>query len=161
MATAIIDKPGYRLIRVSGMLDGLTAESQEFEKRLLECEAAPAQNHVLDLSAVDYVNSSTLGVFVRLLGAVQDKGFQVLILNPPSSVRSVLDLTGLSALLPVVRDEAALQAALQRPSAAKVASRDVDYDALSREIDQVAQKGAPPPDRKASELRKLLGKQKP
>jgi anti-anti-sigma factor len=157
MSARLLDKGGYRLIQITGFLDSYTQDSRDLDKLLQACEAEAARNYVLDLSAVEYVNSATLGSFVRLLSVIQEKGCQVAILNPPGSVKSVLDLTGLSAVLPVVRDEKELQALLGRKPGTRVASRSVNFQALSKEIDALTLKGEAPADPKASQLGKLLG----
>jgi anti-sigma B factor antagonist len=80
-------------LRLSGSLNAETAPSLEDYLRKKEGSFAAI---TFDLSAVDYVSSAGLRVF--LLAENNHEG-AVSIINASSDVQEVLDLTGFSALL--------------------------------------------------------------
>lgn len=155
MGMTVVECDGYRVLKITGFLDGRTAESAEVSE-FLEAPARDIGSHwVIDLSAVEYVNSSALGLFVRFLAEAQKNDFSVFLLNPPPSVRAVLDMTGLSVVLPILEREQDACNCLGQSSPHKVAE-DVDYDALSEEIEDIITKGES--DRGDSQLQRLTGK---
>jgi anti-anti-sigma factor len=141
MGIKLMECEGYRLVRITGFLDGHTSESRDLSELLCCSHHDIDNNHVLDLSAVEYVNSTMLGNFVRFLGSSQKNNFQVLILNPPPSVLSVLDLTGLSHVLPVVACEAEIMRVLGAGALPALPDEEVDYTALSSEIEDLIIRG--------------------
>ena len=65
---------------------------------------------VLDLQAVDFVDSSGLSVLVSTLKAVQAEKGEVVLLGPTPGVRSLIELTRLHKVFEIFEDrEAALQ----------------------------------------------------
>lgn len=151
----------YILIRVTGLLDGRTRDAQEFA-RFLEASAMHADgDFVIDLSKVDYINSSMLGELVRFLYAVQAADHRVVLMAPPPTVEGVLTMTGLGELMPIAGDESKVREILgvaKERQARPV--EDVDYGQLADEIEEIilgndamqaAQK------RQHGELRKVLG----
>ena len=125
----------HERVGISGFLDGHTAESRELLDFLEERRSGARGHHVLDLSEVEYVNSSMLGEFLRFLHALQSRGYRVLLMNPPPSVANVLELTGLSALLPVVANDEEVEEQLQQDRKEEQPSEPVDYAALANEIE--------------------------
>lgn len=158
MGVVEIEGDGYRLLKITGFLDGHTPESRELEETLADASEGVDTHLVLDLSAVEYVNSSILGKFVKLLAAAQAAERQVLILNPPPSVRNVLELTGLSHVLPVVRHKQEIAGRLGLSPEERVAEADVDYDALSSEIESIIVRGSAPEEDDDSQIDRLLGR---
>ncbi|MGN6379402.1 MAG: anti-sigma factor antagonist [Gaiellales bacterium] len=66
--------------------------------------AAESPTTVLDLTAAEFVDSSILGVIVSAYQQAQASGRRFLVVvgsEPATSIRRILDLTGLSALLQV------------------------------------------------------------
>ena len=127
----------HERIGISGFLDGHTAESRELLDVLEERRSGARAHHVLDLSEVEYVNSSMLGEFLRFLHAIQGRGYRVLLMNPPPSVANVLELTGLSTLLPVVASDEEVEEQLQQERKEEQPSEPVDYAALAEEIESM------------------------
>lgn len=148
---------GFTLLRIRGILDGHTPESLA-ASRYMQMEPAEIKEHfVLELSGVEYINSSMLGGCIQFLSTAQVAGYKVLILNPSENVASVLDLTGLSQLLSVVYDEAEIEEELLKTPHAVLTGEDVDYDELAEEIESAIQ-GKPKGKRIGeSVLDKLLG----
>ena len=102
--------PGVAKVVLNGRLDiaGATAIDLQFN--------AVAGSHkaiVVDLSAVSFLAS--IGIRTLLLGAktVQRRGGILVLVNPVADVERVLDVMGMTELMPIHRDiEAALAAAL-------------------------------------------------
>ena len=157
MSVVIVDRDGFRILKVTGFLDGRTRESREILEYLSVAPTEIETHQVLDLSAVEYVNSSTLGHFVRFLSTAQSRNFMVLILNPPPSVRNVLELTGLSHVLPIIKTEAEIAARLGAEAAQRLPDGEVDYDALADEIESFMLRGDPPAVTPDSELGRVTG----
>ena len=68
---------------------------------------------MLDIRELHSVGSSGIGFFVDLYTSVLKNGTGRLVLSAPSPyVQEVLDLTGLSTIIPIVSDLAAAQAFL-------------------------------------------------
>jgi len=156
MSVKAIDRGGYQLLEIDGFLDGHTTESAEVHQYLEEAGAGVRTHYVLDLSAVEYVNSSMLGQFLQFLHAAQERNCQLLLMNPPPSVANVLELTGLTAVLPVVQTEEEIKARLGQRPGKRIRSDDVDYDALAQEIENIV-KGDRPVDEDKSQLGRILG----
>ena len=141
MTVTTTDYESYRLVKVSGFLDGHTRESDELIAFIDDASREIETHQVLDLSSVEYVNSSVLGSFVRFLAEAQKQDLQVVILNPPPSVENVLTLTGLSHVLPVVQCEAEIADCLGASAEHRVADKNVNYEALAEEIDSIVLHG--------------------
>ena len=90
---------GQAVLRLSGDLDMGSAELFGEAARLVHAEGIPCL--VLDLSALDFVDSSGLSQFVLALKRQREIGGEVVLHAPTSSVKRVLDIVGLSELLPI------------------------------------------------------------
>jgi anti-anti-sigma factor len=153
------DGDGYRLVEATGCLDSRTPESRELERVLRQPAGEIDRHYAFDLAGVDYINSSMLGGFVRFFGEIQRAGYRMVLLRPPQSVRMVLDVTGLSQLLPVVGDETDLAAALNEAPVAGhlIEVEDVDYEALTQEIDALI-RGDASDTQRGGQLARILGR---
>jgi anti-sigma B factor antagonist len=60
-----------------------------------------ARNVVIDLSGVTFIDSTGLGVLVTALKRAREAGGQLTLRSPTRATRRVLDITGLSQLVPV------------------------------------------------------------
>jgi len=155
MSVVVLERAAYRLIRIEGFLDGRTPESRRLPSVVDACEQTPA-HYVIDLSAVEYVNSASIGCFLRLLAAMQASGRRVLLLNPPPHVKNILEMTGLTPLFPMAdREEDCI--AILRGSAPSGGSlpADIDYRRLASEIDETVRQGGAAVVGQESQLRRL------
>ncbi len=59
---------------------------------------------VVDLSGVDYMDSTGLGMLVGLLKRLKEKGGDLLIAGPQPRVRKLFDITGLAQVLRIYED---------------------------------------------------------
>lgn len=86
-------------VGLKGELDADNVE--ELNRFFLEGEGAGEFRIVLDLSELDYVDSSGLGSFVRLMKEARGKGGDVRLVGPTNEVKKVLELTRLNRVFDV------------------------------------------------------------
>jgi anti-anti-sigma factor len=100
------------VLRISGRLaTGMDDEYLVAKAREIKALACP--NVLLDIRELHSVGSSGIGFFVDLYTSVLKNGTGRLVLAAPSPyVQEVLDLTGLSKIIPIVGDLAAARAFL-------------------------------------------------
>jgi len=105
-----VDESGVTVMSVSGRLDSVTsgALDTEVKNRI----AAGQTRLVLDLSALDYISSAGLRVFLIAARALRDKGALGLA-APQPMVRQVLEIAGVTSLLKVYGSAADAVAALK------------------------------------------------
>jgi anti-sigma B factor antagonist len=54
---------------------------------------------IIDMKDVSYIDSASLGVFVRLIKIHQDSGRKIIIFKPQPMIKELFDQTGLSRML--------------------------------------------------------------
>jgi anti-anti-sigma factor len=97
-----IAEDGTVLIRLKGEVD--LSNVEQLQQRLAR-EAHDAPGLVIDLTAIDYIDSQGLRLLNRLSRTLAARGSTLHVVAPPGSVaRSVLDLTGMSDEL-TLRDD--------------------------------------------------------
>ncbi len=76
--------------------------AQELRREAVEMVVESAPNQlVLDLSGVEFIDSSGIGVLVSLLKTMRSRGGDLLLLEPQMSVRMLLDMTRLSSVFAI------------------------------------------------------------
>lgn len=88
------------VIRIFGEIDhhsAADARSEIDEKLLLE---RPARVF-LDLSAIDFMDSSGLGLIMGRFALVRRYGGKLAVLDPSQAVRKILSLAGMDRMIPV------------------------------------------------------------
>lgn len=155
MSLEVIDGAGYRLLRPTGMLDSFTRESMELSAWITKSAAEVDRHYAIDLAQVDYVNSTTLGMFVAFLEQVEAAGYRLILVASPPSVEQTLVMTGLTEVLAVVHDQTELETLLeQAPIPPRpVAGQGVDPNAVTREIEDVILRGHRTEDGEIDRLR--------
>lgn len=99
------------VLRVGGRLDLVSAA--EFRSAVeFEIEKRPARL-VVDLADVDFMDSTGLGVLVRVQRKAQAEGVEIVLAAAQQIVEQVLRVTGVIQVLPLYPDAAA---ALAEPS---------------------------------------------
>jgi anti-sigma B factor antagonist len=95
-----------RLLVAEGELD-LTAVS-ELSTVFAMAGASPERSVVLDLAAVDFIDSSSLSVIMRAAGELERDGKRLLVVAPDGPVRRLLEITNLTQRFELhpTRDEA-------------------------------------------------------
>lgn len=70
-----------------------------FRKQLDTALAECKQNITIDLSGLNYIDSTGLGVIIGVYGAVKKDGFYVKVVNPKDNVKKLLVISGLDKIL--------------------------------------------------------------
>lgn len=94
---------GMSLLSVEGIIK--LGESAEFLaenlKRILEKD----DGHVLlDLSGINYIDSTGIGELVGYLGRFGDRGRKLILVNPSQRIRKLLEVAQLDTLFPSYDD---------------------------------------------------------
>jgi anti-sigma B factor antagonist len=94
------DSEDRTLVTLSGELDASTA-SFLYDK-LSDLEVEDTQNVMLDLAQVTFMDSTGLAVIVTEHKRLQHSNGTLTIFSPPSSVRRLFEITGLTTVLDIV-----------------------------------------------------------
>ena len=70
-----------------------------FKTKVETSLAEKKQDIQLDLSGLDYIDSTGLGVIMGTYGMVKKEGFSVKIINPKQNVKKLLTISGLDKIL--------------------------------------------------------------
>lgn len=92
LSTGNSDNNRY-VISVKGEIDIYSAPS--FKESLYQSISDVGQDIVLDCSDLTYIDSMGLGILVGVLKRVKEKGNNMIIRNPRSTVRKLFRITGL------------------------------------------------------------------
>lgn len=87
------DQSGVSVVTLDGEMRG----GEEFTERIRELLDKPEPRIVLDLGALNYVNSAGLGTLVATTARANSQGGRVIFANPTPFVSGVLEATRLSA----------------------------------------------------------------
>jgi anti-sigma B factor antagonist len=88
------------LVTLSGELDASTASA--LYDQLSDLEMQDAHHVVLDLAKVTFMDSTGLAVIVTEHKRLRHSDGTLTIFSPPSSVRRLFEITGLTTLLDIV-----------------------------------------------------------
>ena len=106
--TKVVHAEGATTIYVQGEIDIATAGGL---RDAIEPHMGPQQKIVLDLSGVDFMDSSCVSVLVQARGSLSADGGSLVLRNPSTAARRLLSVTGLEFIL---ADDAADDAADHR-----------------------------------------------
>ena len=70
-----------------------------FKKQLETAVTEKKQNISIDLSGLNYIDSTGLGVIIGVYGSVKKEGLSVKIINPKDNVKKLLIISGLDKIL--------------------------------------------------------------
>ena len=102
LATEVTEELGRTVIHVRGELD---IETGDRLRDALEPHLGPQQTIVLDLSEVEFMDSSSLTVLLQAHGKLTADGGSLVLRNPSDFARSLLTVTGTHQLLEAEPDE--------------------------------------------------------
>jgi anti-sigma B factor antagonist len=102
--------PATPIVKLSGRMT-LGMRLREVESRIDEVAADPARKLILDLSAVEYSDSSGLGLIMILYGKMKSAGGQLRIVAPNEFVLDLFKKTCIDTILTVDPDLATALAA--------------------------------------------------
>lgn len=80
-------KNNYQLFRLTGLLDAFSEPT--FQKALGKCVEEGPKHLILDLSTIDFVDSSGLGALVQLVKKAQTAGGTLQIVSNPRVTQTV------------------------------------------------------------------------
>lgn len=91
---------GSTLLNVEGVIK--LGESAQFFAQTLERTLAEDRGHVLvDLSGINYIDSTGIGELVGYLGRFRDDSRKLILVNPSERIRALLELARLSELFSI------------------------------------------------------------
>jgi anti-sigma B factor antagonist len=85
------------LVSLHGELDGATAK--ELEAEFVRIEATGVSRIVLDLSKLEFIDSTGLAVILRADTRAKNDGHVLRVLRPNGQVRRVFEISGLDEVL--------------------------------------------------------------
>ncbi len=101
---------GIRLIELSGVLDMNGTYAIEVD---LVRHCAGENVHILvDLSKVDYISSIGIPMLINSAKSVVRHGGKMALFNPQKAVEDILELAGISLIIPIYTDLASATTAL-------------------------------------------------
>jgi anti-sigma B factor antagonist len=100
-----------RLIRLSGRLDILGVG--EIESQFAAHCSGEIPRVIVDLTDVEFVASIGIRLLTLTAKSVMSRGGRMVLLNPTSDVRDVLELTGIPAIIPVYDEMESAEAVLR------------------------------------------------
>lgn len=92
--STIYDKEDYKLVEIKGDLD-IYAEDEFRDFIELELENID-KNLVIDIKDLDYLDSTGLGLFMKIYKNVNEKGKSVKIINPKENILKLFKITDLT-----------------------------------------------------------------
>jgi anti-sigma B factor antagonist len=93
---------GIRLIQLSGTLDMNGTYSIEVQF-VRACEGDHVRV-IVDLTKVSYISSVGIPMLVNAAKSVAARGGKMVLLNPQNAVADVLELTGITEVIPIYKD---------------------------------------------------------
>lgn len=160
MSIDMTEQDGCRVAVFRGFLDGAGEDSREAMRFFWTSPAEIDAPCIVDMSEVGYVNSGLLGAVVRFHAACAQAGHLCVVVLSNPDIRELLDLTGLSRLLPVVDDREKAVRVIRTSGSPEDPLPDVDFDALEKDIDEIALDGGVERSAdqwKESEIGRLMG----
>jgi anti-sigma B factor antagonist len=102
METAVESRGDVTVVRITGSVDGTTAEQLG---RVFTAQLAAGRNRlVAALDAVDYTSSAGLRVLLGTVKEARSRGGDLRLAGPRKDVLKVLDLSGFTGILKVYAD---------------------------------------------------------
>jgi len=83
--------------KIAGEVD--ISNAQQFKNKLMAALEEKKQNITIDLSELNYIDSTGLGVIIGTYGTIKKEGFGIKVLNPKNPVKKLLNISGLDKIL--------------------------------------------------------------
>jgi len=91
------EESGVWEFRLAGEID--VSNAHLFKQQLEAAQAEKRQDITIDLSELDYIDSTGLGVIIGAYGSVKKEGLVVKVQNPKDNVKKLLNISGLDKIL--------------------------------------------------------------
>jgi anti-sigma B factor antagonist len=91
----------HAIVIVSGEIDLYTAPRLHSELAAVIASAAPASRVIVDLSGVEFCDSTGMNVLLSCLRQVKERGGELELAAPRLAVRKILQVTGLDAVFTI------------------------------------------------------------
>jgi anti-sigma B factor antagonist len=92
----------------SGEIDLYTAPRLHSEIAAVIASAAPASRVIIDLSGVEFCDSTGMNVLLSCLRQVQERRGELKLAAPRPAVRKILQVTGLDSVFTIVNEPTAV-----------------------------------------------------
>jgi anti-sigma B factor antagonist len=99
LRTDVSEVAGWTVVTVHGEID--VATSPTMRERLIDLVNGGATRLVLDLEAVDFLDSTGLGTIVSLLKRVRTHGGDLRLVCTEARIRRLFEITGLDKAVPL------------------------------------------------------------
>jgi anti-sigma B factor antagonist len=99
LRTEVAEVKGWTVVTVHGEID--VATSPTLRERLIDLVNGGATQLVLDLEAVDFLDSTGLGTIVSLLKRVRTHGGDLRLVCTEARIRRLFQITGLDKAVPL------------------------------------------------------------
>jgi anti-sigma B factor antagonist len=99
LRTEVSEVKGWTVVTVHGEID--VATSPTLRERLIDLVNGGATRLVLDLEAVDFLDSTGLGTIVSLLKRVRTHGGDLRLVCTEARIRRLFEITGLEKAVPL------------------------------------------------------------
>ena len=94
----------HELVIATGEIDLYTAPRLQSEVAAVIAGAAPAPRVIIDMSGVEFCDSTGMNVLLSCLRRVRERGGELEIASPKPAVRKILQVTGLDSVFTLVDD---------------------------------------------------------
>ena len=101
---------GIRLLKLAGALDMMGTRSVQTD--FMAYSSGDNLRVLVDFSEVDYLSSSGIHLVVNIAHSIESRGGKLALLSPQPNVQDVLELTGISQMIPIHADLDAARRAL-------------------------------------------------
>jgi anti-sigma B factor antagonist len=99
LRTEVSEVGGWTVVAVHGEID--VATSPTLRERLIDLVSNGATHMVLDLEAVDFVDSTGLGTIVSVLKRARTHGGDLRLVCTEARIRRLFEITGLDKAVPL------------------------------------------------------------
>ena len=100
---------GVSVVTISGRL-AIGGETEKLDAAVSKLLAQDVKNVVLDIAALDYVDSSGVGTLVACLTKVRKAGGEMKVAGANPRIRRIFAMTGVESLMPMFDSVAAASA---------------------------------------------------
>jgi anti-sigma B factor antagonist len=91
----------HEVVIATGEIDLYTAPRLQSELAAVIASAAPASHFIIDMSGVDFCDSTGMNVLLSSLRQARERGGELELAAPRPAVRKILSVTGLDAVFTV------------------------------------------------------------